>query len=272
MAIKYTEDETEQYYDGEDTVYRELWDSEGSVHWGLFDESTGLDFLKACTNLNEFMWTRGGIDESSRVLDIGCGSGTTAMSVSEELGCNITGVDLSGVRVENAIEDLQSRENVLKNRVQFKKGSATDLPFDDESFTHIWSQATFYHVPDKTKVLEEAYRVLEHGGTIVFDDLLKPRADVSELGQKFVYERLLYDTDFSFISYQEALQAAGFKIVEAYDLSPHLKTSYEHLAKVASKGSKEHTERFEYLARAYTETALSVDRGDVGWGLFICHK
>ena len=32
MEIKYTEAESETYYDAEDQVYRELWDADGSVH------------------------------------------------------------------------------------------------------------------------------------------------------------------------------------------------------------------------------------------------
>ena len=47
MSSKFTEQETEIYYDSEDAFYRSFWDEGGSVHWGVFDESTGDDFLKA---------------------------------------------------------------------------------------------------------------------------------------------------------------------------------------------------------------------------------
>ena len=45
MSSKFTEQETEIYYDSEDAFYRSFWDEGGSVHWGVFDESTGDDFL-----------------------------------------------------------------------------------------------------------------------------------------------------------------------------------------------------------------------------------
>ena len=52
MSSRFTEQETEIYYDSEDAIYRSFWDENGSVHWGVFDESTGDDFLKASlTNL-----------------------------------------------------------------------------------------------------------------------------------------------------------------------------------------------------------------------------
>ncbi len=162
-----------------------------------------------------------------------------------------------------------------QDRLAFKKASATDLPFEDESFTHLWSQAVIYHVPDKLAVLAEAYRVLEPGGIMVFDDLTKPQPNIGEDAQKFVYERLLYDTPFSFISYQDALKDQGFKIRESRDLSSHLKESYLRLADRTPKGEGhegDHAEHYEWLSNAYRETARAVDNNEVGWGLFICQK
>ncbi|MYC31284.1 MAG: class I SAM-dependent methyltransferase [Chloroflexi bacterium] len=272
MPSPYSESETEQYYDHEDAVYRALWDKDGSVHWGLFEDGANMSFLEAGANLNKEMARRGQLDKQSEVIDVGCGSGTTAIALCESYGCKVTGVDLSGVRIANAIDSLDDHSRDVQEKVDFKKGSATDLPIDDESFTHAWSQATIYHVPDKVKVLEEVYRVLKPGGIFVFDDLIKPQPNISEKAQKFVYERLLYDTDFSFESYHEALEAAGFTIVESEDISRHLKTSYLMLSDAASKGNEEHRERFAYLAEAYEETAAAVDNRELGWAMFVCRK
>ena len=52
---------------------------------------------------------------------------------------------------------------------------------------------------------------------MVFDDLVKPQPSVSPAAQEFVYDRLLYDTPYSFDSYQEALKARGFKVIEAQE-------------------------------------------------------
>ena len=46
MRSQFTEQETEAFYDAEDELYRSFWDSEGSLHWGWFDQDTGNDFLK----------------------------------------------------------------------------------------------------------------------------------------------------------------------------------------------------------------------------------
>lgn len=272
MLSKFSEAQTEHYYDHEDAVYRALWDKDGSVHWGLFADGANMTFLEAGANLNHVMRQRGRLAADSSVLDVGCGSGTTAIALCRILGCKVTGVDLSGVRIANAIDSLDDEPRFIQERVAFEKASATDLPFAPDTFTHAWSQATIYHVPDKVKVLEEVYRVLQPGGIFVFDDLIKPQPNISPAAQKFVYERLLYDTDFSFASYQDALQTAGFELLEAEDISRHLKTSYQMLSAAAAQGNDEHRERFAYLAEAYHETAQSVDRQEVGWALFVCRK
>ena len=273
MSTRYSERETESYYDSEDTVYRSIWDADGSVHWGVFDESTGSNFLKAGANLNQIMATRGGIDAKATVLDIGCGNGNAATWLHENFGCKVVGIDLSGVRVDGAKERLKSFPLEVQARVSFEKASATELPFEGGFFTHVWSQASFYHIPNKHKTLQEAYRVLSKGGTLVFDDLYKPRPDISENAQKHVYERLLFDTPFNFITYQDALQETGFQVIEAHNYSHHLKLSYLHLSDAAAgQVGGDHTERSEYLAHAYKQTALAVDTREIGWALYICRK
>ena len=272
MSSQFTEQETESYYDSEDAIYRSFWDEDGSVHWGVFNEKTGQDFLKACANLNDIMVEKGRISSSARVLDLGCGNGTTAIWLSTSQDCHVTGVDLSGVRVQNALSTKAGLDAQIQERLEFQKASATELPFEEGTFTHLWSQAVIYHVPDKFAALSESYRVLEKGGIMVFDDLIKPQPNISADGQKYVYDRLLYDTPFSFSSYQEALKAQGFSSLEAVDLSSHLKNSYLRLADRTPKSAGEHAEHYEMLSKAYRETARAVDNQEVGWGLFICQK
>ncbi len=272
MSSKFTEQETEIYYDSEDAFYRSFWDEGGSVHWGVFDESTGDDFLKACANLNDLMVAKAGIDSSSRVLALGCGNGTTAIWLSGNQNCHVTGVDLSGVRVQNAKDKMAGLDQPEQTKLAFEKASATELPFEEGTFSHLWCQAVIYHVPDKEAALSEAYRVLKPGGIMVFDDLIKPQPDISAAAKEFVYDRLLFDTPYSFESYQEALKETGFEILEAHDLSFHLKNSYLRLVERTPKTDNEHAEHYEWLTNAYQETAKAVDNQELGWGLFVCQK
>ena len=172
MRNRFTEQETEAFYDSEDALYRSFWDSEGSLHWGWFDDSTGEDFLKACANLNKIMAEKARITNESTVLDIGCGNGNTAAWLCQLARCQVTGIDLSGVRIDNADKGLTELPLDIRSNLVFKKASATDLPFEDGSFAQAWSQATIYHVHEKEKALQEIHRVLADNGVFVFDDLM----------------------------------------------------------------------------------------------------
>lgn len=272
MPSKFTEQDTETFYDAEDAVYRSFWDDQGSLHWGFFDDSTGLDFLKACARLNDVMVDKAQITSGARVLDLGCGNGTTAMWLGRSCGCEVVGVDLSGTRVGNARQALRDQPADLQTRLGFEKASATELPFPDHSFTHVWSQATIYHIHEKGKALQEAHRVLSDDGLLVFDDLTKPRQDISDAARSYVYDRLLFDTDFSFQTYQEALEETGFSILEAVDLSQHLKTSYQCLARITQEKGDEHHGKYRELSYAYNQMVQAVDNGELGWGLYLCQK
>ena len=111
---RFSERDTEEYYDAEDALYRSFWDAEGSLHWGIFtgqdEPGDGADaragFLAACSRLNEIMLANSGINETARVLDLGCGNGNTAAWLCRATGAHVTGVDLSGVRIANAIASL----------------------------------------------------------------------------------------------------------------------------------------------------------------------
>ena len=276
---RFSEQETEEYYDAEDVIYRSVWDAEGTVHWGVFDGEPAGDadirdeFRAAGIRLNELMVEYAGINANSRVLDVGCGNGTNVIWVSRNTGANATGIDLSGVRIDNAVASLEQAPD-LAGKVAFEKASATELPFAKGSFTHVWSQATIYHVPDKVKVLEEAYRVLEPGGQFIFDDLTKPTANISESARKFVYDRLLFDTDFSFYSYMDALTEVGFRVLQARDISSHLAQSYTYLSRLASiaEGPEGYQDRFDYLTDAYMKTVEAINNDELGWAQFLCVK
>ena len=97
---KFSEQDTEKYYDEEDEVYLSFWDSSGILHWGLFHYDE--DIVSASNNLTNYMIKKAKISESSNILNVGCGNGGVDVQIVKKIGCKITGIDLSSVRIENA--------------------------------------------------------------------------------------------------------------------------------------------------------------------------
>ncbi|WDE05977.1 methyltransferase domain-containing protein [Thalassomonas viridans] len=261
----FTEADTELFYDKEDSLYRSFWDENGSLHWGYYDQLDHLDsssFVEACQRWNKLMLEKSTIDSSSYVLDIGCGNGNTAIWLSENTGCKVVGVDLSEVRIANAVE-LAARHP--RARVEFYKASATDLPFSNGCFTHVWSQATFYHVHALKSALQEVNRVLVEGGSFIFDDLTTPRLDISEKTKKHVYERLLFSPTFTADEYARCLNTLGLLVVEDIDLNEHLYKSYVALSQLAA-------DKYPELTDAYHHMQAAINSSELGWHFYHCTK
>jgi len=70
---------------------------------------------------------------------------------------------------------------------------------------------------------------------------------------------------FSPQSYADSLMRTGFKILEAEDLSPHMKKFYGIQA-------KRFREQFEERSIAYEKTRDAVVAGEIGWCFYLCKK
>ncbi|QKV90701.1 methyltransferase domain-containing protein [Streptomyces sp. NA02950] len=265
----FTEQDTEQYYDHKDDLYRSFWDPAGGLHYGYFpdptaerSQSTAEQLLTAFRDWDEELLARSGITGSSTVLDVGCGNGTTSVWLARHTGCQVTGIDLSQVRTDNARRLGETNPDA---RVTFRKASATDIPYSDGAFSHAWSQATLYHVHERSRALAEVHRVLRDDGVFAFDDLTTPRTPVGPTSQRLIYDRLLFEPTFSAEQYVARLAGAGFEVEDTIDLSRHLKGTYELLVKQVTALAPE-------LAVPYQAMIDGIDAGEVGWSGFTCRK
>jgi ubiquinone/menaquinone biosynthesis C-methylase UbiE len=103
------------------------------------------------------------LDESNRVLDIGCGSGSTACLIVEEYGAEVFGIDVSEAMISKA--KLQAQQRRLLNRLDFRIADVFDLPFDDHWFDVVIAESVLTPLPgDKGMAMSEIVRVLRPSG------------------------------------------------------------------------------------------------------------
>jgi len=105
-----------------------------------------------------------GISSGLKVLDLGCGDGTTAIPAAK-LGADVLGVDIAGNLV--AAGNKRARELGLVN-CRFMEGDATDLrPLADKTFDLVVSIFGAMFAPKPLDVAKEMVRVTKAGGRIV---------------------------------------------------------------------------------------------------------
>jgi len=105
-----------------------------------------------------------GITRGMKVLDLGCGDGTTAVPEAQ-LGAEVLGVDIASNLV--AAGSQRVKELALKN-IRFQEGDACDLrPLEDNTFDLVVSVFGAMFAPKPFEVAMEMVRVTKPGGKIV---------------------------------------------------------------------------------------------------------
>src|SRR5947208_1994986 len=105
-----------------------------------------------------------GITKGLRVLDLGCGDGTTAIPAAK-LGADVLGVDIARNLVEAG--NRRVREQGLTN-CRFQEGDASNLEqLPDHTFDVVISIFGAMFAPKPFEVAKEMVRVTRRGGRIV---------------------------------------------------------------------------------------------------------
>jgi ubiquinone/menaquinone biosynthesis C-methylase UbiE len=105
-----------------------------------------------------------GITPGMKILDLGCGDGTTAIPAARR-GANVLGVDIAKNLVEAG--NRRIKEEKLTN-ITIREGDATNLhDIEDETFDLVVSIFGAMFAPKPNDVAKELVRVTRRGGKIV---------------------------------------------------------------------------------------------------------
>jgi SAM-dependent methyltransferase len=153
------------------------------------------------------------------VLEVGCGIGGPACHLASRTSARFRGLTPNAVQLELA-RGLAFKAN-LEDRVAFDLGSATDLPYADESFDVVLFFESPCHFPDRDRFFREAHRVLRPGGRLAGEDWLAAEG-VSDADRERhlrpICEIWAMTPPGTTSSYAASMTAAGLLVREAVDL------------------------------------------------------
>ena len=187
------------------------------------------------------------LTESSRVLEVACGSGGIACFTAAETGAGVVGIDINPEAIQAARERSASME--IGNNPSFQMADAAGrLPFADDVFDAVFCNDSINHLPDRLNVLREWHRILRPGGKILYTDPIVVTGQISN-------EEIALRSSIGFFVFtppgvnERLLENAGFTVLCTEDVT----------------GNVVETSRRWYEARARRQELLLPMEGQSGF-------
>jgi tocopherol O-methyltransferase len=215
----------QEFYDSSSGLWEQVWGEH--MHHGYYQayETSDKDRRQAQIDLIEELLSWSNCSSvPTAILDAGCGIGGSSLYLIDKFPhSQVIGITLSPVQAQRARE--RSLELSLSARSQFQVADALDMPFADQSFDLVWSLESGEHMPNKTKFLEECFRVLKPGGTLIFatwchrDIATKPLTVNEQEHLQRIYDVYCLPYVISLAEYEAIAQSINFQNIRTTDWS-----------------------------------------------------
>jgi ubiquinone/menaquinone biosynthesis C-methylase UbiE len=127
---------------------------------------------------NRYFWTAQQV-KNKDVLEVACGVGQ---------GVGLIGHSARSIVAGDFSESILERARAhYGDRYRFMQFDAQDMPFEDNSFDAVVIHEALYYVPDASKFVAEAKRVLRPGGRILLTNSNKDLYDFNPSPHSYVY-------------------------------------------------------------------------------------
>lgn len=181
------------------------------------------DVLGETLRPGEFKLTQKAIElcdftSQDKILDLGCGVGTTISFLYNQYNIKAVGIDASEKLLSIAKENCEC--------ANFVKGSGEALPFADESFDCVITEYTLALTKNLNATIQEVNRVLKKNGRLVVTDVYsKSPSTLSGLEDHSLNScmRGLHNLE----ELEQTIKNVGFKSIYLGDYSENIKSEFK---------------------------------------------
>jgi SAM-dependent methyltransferase len=126
---------------------------------------------------------RAAISANTKVLDVGCGVGTTAITVAERFDADVTAIDIEPLMLQRAQEAVHVAD--LDDRIHVRQGDILALDLPDDGFDVVIAEAVTMFV-DRSRAARELIRVCRPGGRVLATEFMWRRPPTEEAREIFL--------------------------------------------------------------------------------------
>ena len=192
-------------------IWNKVWNDSGKLNYANLRLFKTIDKIKKISEA--------GVDFSNKkVLDIGCGNGTTLMYLRKYFNISGVGIDIS----DHIVKEL--RANIDDPKLSFAIGDHRDIrSIKNNQFDVVLSFGVIEHFDDYSLAITESRRVLKRGGYFV---LIQPHLLSFGVIQEFFLRltgrwKFGNQKDFSCFRYKSLLRQCGFKNIKYFTVPPY---------------------------------------------------
>uniref|UniRef100_P0DXV1 O-methyltransferase resE n=1 Tax=Aspergillus sclerotiorum TaxID=138282 RepID=RESE_ASPSL len=204
----------------------------GFIHVGYWEDPSSEETMEVATErMTREVGARLSSSAGQHILDVGCGTGKSAVQIANTHGVQITGITVSKSQIEEAQALYGSA--VQAGQVSYQFANAMDLPFADASFDGAYAIESLVHMDDRRTALQNIARVLRPGSRLAIADLcLDAHCPNPEALARF-HELFQVPPMSSGEELQELLRETGFRVLEFTDIRDNVRPVCKFLEKKA---------------------------------------
>ncbi|MCL7749398.1 class I SAM-dependent methyltransferase [Halalkalibacter alkaliphilus] len=149
------------------------------------------------------------VKKEMKVLDVGCGTGDTALFLREAFHCKVDTIE----NHSRMIETIQKKCKEVGTTINVVEGSVEQMPFSNNTYDYIICESVLAFV-DANQALEECYRVLKDKGILILNEMsLVQSLNENELNRfKGFYQLQECNTENQ---WKEKLEQTGFTKIDS---------------------------------------------------------
>jgi len=137
------------------------------------------------------------LNKESAIVDVGCGIGFGTQYIMTNYRPKVlVGLDFTPQQISKA---KKYHKDVLASfadeRFKFIVGDAMQMPFPDDSFSHVISVEAVQHFPSLKKFIAESHRILKPGGRLVFTTFFPVSSEGREAVKTLVPDYTIHCSD-----------------------------------------------------------------------------